>query len=130
MSEFRGEPSKWLLNNSKGYPDFLFTLLVYSFLLFTIICFVWVGLIMIVAVNPSSTDFSSLKEILKDIRIGLVAIAGLVFGLAGNYTVRRFKKDEQHLQSMTLCKENVVASQPENDSGVSSDNTTMEEEDI
>ena len=33
MSDFRSKPSAWLMYNSSGFPDFLFTILTWSMIL-------------------------------------------------------------------------------------------------
>jgi H+/Cl- antiporter ClcA len=109
MDEFRGNPSKWLLNNSSGYPDFLFTILTYSMVLLALVLFIWIAVGILVYKNAQSENIKMMMAIMENLKTGLLSLCGVVFGLAGSYTVRRFKKDEQYMQ---LTKRDTDVSQP------------------
>ena len=96
------QPSLWLLKNSSGKPDFLFTLLTYSFILLVVISFFWIALGIPALVHAAEVERSkNILAIMANVKTGLISLAGLVFGLAGSYTVRRFQHDKltyQHQQ--------------------------------
>jgi H+/Cl- antiporter ClcA len=98
MQELRGIPSKWLLRNSKGYPDFLFTILTYSLILLIFLTFFWVVFAILAFFHAGSPQAATLVKILDNMKTGLVSLAGVVFGLAGSYTVRRYKYDDHYLK--------------------------------
>jgi hypothetical protein len=90
-----GKSSSWLLRNSSGEPDFLFTVLTYCFLLLTLVALVWLSFSVLVVLHAKrGADTAPLIDAMKCLQTGLISLAGLAFGLAGSYTVRRFKKDE------------------------------------
>lgn len=89
------EPCSWLMKNSDGNPDFLFTILTFSFLLLTLISLLWISFGCLgVLYSENLKRAGMILEIMSDMKTGLISLAGLVFGLAGSYTVRRFKRDE------------------------------------
>ncbi len=98
MQELRGIPSKWLLKNSKGYPDFLFTILTYSLILLIFLTLMWVIFAILAFYHAGSPQAGTLIKILDNMKTGLVSLAGVVFGLAGSYTVRRYKYDDHYLK--------------------------------
>ncbi len=98
MKDLRGSPSKWLLHNSKGYPDFLFTILSYSLLLLAFVSLIWIAFALLAFIHAGSPQASVLIRIMKTMQTGLVSLAGVVFGLAGSYTVRRYKYDDHYLK--------------------------------
>jgi len=100
MSDKPGLPSKWLLKNSKGYPDFLFTIVTYSLVLLVFISFIWVAFGVLSFIHAGSAKADTLLKIMDSMKTGLVSLAGVVFGLAGTYTVRRYKYDEHHESRM------------------------------
>ncbi len=98
MKELRGIPSKWLLRNSKGYPDFLFTILTYSLILLVFLTLFWVVFAVLALYHAGTPQAGTLIKILDNMKTGLVSLAGVVFGLAGSYTVRRYKYDDHYLE--------------------------------
>ncbi len=102
MDKFRGKPSAWLLKNSKGYPDFLFTILTYSMILLVFIALSWLSFAILAYLNADSSQAMLTIKIMDSMKTGLISLAGVVFGLAGSYTVRRFKTDDHYLQKKRL----------------------------
>jgi len=98
MEELQGLPSKWLLHNSKGYPDFLFTILTYSLILLVFVSFFWIIFGVLAFFHAGSPEAATLVKIMDNMKTGLVSLAGVVFGLAGSYTVRRYKYDDHYLE--------------------------------
>lgn len=96
MNELRGLPSKWLLRNSKGYPDFLFTIVSYSLALLFLVLVIWILFGILSFAYAGSPKAATLLKIMDSMKTGLVSLAGVVFGLAGSYTVRRYKYDDHH----------------------------------
>ena len=129
MQDMRGMPSTWLLKNSKGFPDFLFTILTYSLILLAFVSLIWIAFGILSFVHAGSAKAQTLIEIMDNMKTGLVSLAGVVFGLAGSYTVRRFKKDEQYIEKTKMENELVLSAvQPEpNASGLQ---PVINEEDI
>lgn len=102
----RGIPSKWLLRNSKGYPDFLFTIVTYSLILLFFISLIWVAFALLSYIYAGTPKAGTLLKIMDGMKTGLVSLAGVVFGLAGSYTVRRFKYDDhQEVRKVRKAKE-------------------------
>ena len=98
MKNFKGKPSRWLLHNSNGYPDFLFTILSYSMLLLIFVALIWITFGILVFIHGESTRAVVMVRVMESMKTGLISLAGVVFGLAGSYTVRRYKKDQQYLE--------------------------------
>ncbi|NOX87748.1 MAG: hypothetical protein GXO77_01895 [Calditrichaeota bacterium] len=102
MEKFRGNPSSWLLKNSKGFPDFLFTILTYSMILLVFLSLIWIAFAVLAFIRAGTPQAEILIKIMNSMKTGLVSLAGVVFGLAGSYTVRRFKTDDHYLQKKRL----------------------------
>jgi len=102
MEKFRGKPSPWLLKNSKGFPDFLFTILTYSMILLIFLTLIWITFAILTFIHADSPKATVLIKIMESMKTGLISLAGVVFGLAGSYTVRRFKTDNHYLQKKRL----------------------------
>ncbi|MHB2147982.1 hypothetical protein ACX8XP_02880 [Calditrichota bacterium LG25] len=102
MDKFRGKPSAWLLKNSKGFPDFLFTILTYSMILLIFLMLIWIAFAILAFIHAGSPRAVILIQIMDSMKTGLISLAGVVFGLAGSYTVRRFKTDDHYLQKKRL----------------------------
>ncbi len=102
MDKFRGKPSSWLLKNSKGYPDFLFTILTYSMILLIFLALSWLAFALLAYLHAGNVKTSIIIKIMESMKTGLISLAGVVFGLAGSYTVRRFKTDDHYLQKKRL----------------------------
>lgn len=104
MNEYRGKPSSWLLYNSMGYPDFLFTVLAFSSLLFVFVVLMWITFAILAYLTSEPARANVLVQIVDNMQIGILALALMIFGLAASYTVRRYKRDEnyQNLQKLQL----------------------------
>ena len=102
MDKLRGKPSAWLLKNSKGFPDFLFTILTYSMILLIFLTLVWITFAILTFLHAGSPKAVVLIRIMESMKTGLISLAGVVFGLAGSYTVRRFKTDDHYIQKKRL----------------------------
>ena len=98
MSAEKGLPSKWLLHNSKGYPDFLFTILTYSMILLALVSLIWIAFGILSFIHAGTSKAATLIQVMESMKTGLVSLAGVVFGLAGSYTVRRYKYDQHYLK--------------------------------
>ena len=103
MKELRGLPSTWLLRNSKGYPDFLFTIVTYSLALLVLVLLIWIFFGILSFAYATTPKAAVLLKIMDSMKTGLVSLAGVVFGLAGSYTVRRYKYDD-HYEKRQLRK--------------------------
>ena len=102
MDTQRGAPSKWLLHNSKGYPDFLFTIVTYSLILLVLVSFIWIAFGILSFIHAGTPEAETLLKVMDSMKTGLVSLAGVVFGLAGSYTVRRYKYDDHYLQKKKM----------------------------
>ena len=105
MSDERGKPSNWLLKNSKGFPDFLFTILTYSMLLLVFVTLCWVVFGVLTFLRADTTGAATILQIMDSMKTGLIFLAGVIFGLAGSYTVRRFKTDDHYIEKKKLDSE-------------------------
>ena len=105
MSDERGKPSSWLLKNSKGFPDFLFTILTYSMLLLVFVTLCWVVFGVLTFLRADTGGAATILQVMDSMKTGLISLAGVIFGLAGSYTVRRFKTDDHYLDSELESKE-------------------------
>ncbi|MCK6620772.1 MAG: hypothetical protein HUU32_08580 [Calditrichaceae bacterium] len=105
MSDFRGKPSGWLLKNSNGFPDFLFTILTYSMVLLGFVTLMWVTFGVLGYLNSDPVKAEMILQIMDSLKTGLISLAGVVFGLAGSYTIRRFKKDDHWIEKTKLEQE-------------------------
>lgn len=105
MSDERGKPSSWLLKNSKGFPDFLFTILTYSMLLLVFVTLCWVVFGVLTFLRADTTGAATILQIMDSMKTGLISLAGVIFGLAGSYTVRRFKTDDHYIEKKKLDSE-------------------------
>ncbi|KAA3619424.1 MAG: hypothetical protein DWQ05_01515 [Calditrichaeota bacterium] len=102
MGNTSGKPSNWLLKNSSGYPDFLFTILTYSMLLLLFVTICWVGFGILSFKYAGTDKAETLLKVMGSMQTGLISLVGVVFGLAGSYTVRRFKRDEHTVELQAL----------------------------
>ena len=102
---FRGLPSRWLLKNSNGFPDFLFTILTYSMILLALVSLFWIcfGILAFLNAGTPRGDFSI--QVMDSMKTGLISLAGVIFSLAASYTVRRFKKDDHYLEKKKVDQE-------------------------
>ncbi len=102
MNSAKGMPSKWLLYNSRGFPDFLFTILTYSLILLALVSFIWIAFGILSFIHAGTPKADTLIKVMESMKTGLVSLAGVVFGLAGSYTVRRFKYDQHYLEKKKI----------------------------
>ncbi len=102
MDTQRGAPSKWLLHNSKGFPDFLFTIVTYSLILLALVSLIWIAFGILSFVHAGTPEAETLVKVMDSMKTGLVSLAGVVFGLAGSYTVRRFKYDDHYVEKKAI----------------------------
>ncbi len=129
MEKFRGNPSSWLLKNSKGFPDFLFTILTYSMILLVFLTLIWIAFAVLAFIRAGTPQAEILIKIMNGMKTGLVSLAGVVFGLAGSYTVRRFKTDDHYLQKKKL--EHAIGKEDEESAAAQGELKVVEsEEDI
>lgn len=112
MSDFRGKPSGWLLKNSNGFPDFLFTILTYSMVLLGFVTLMWVTFGILGYLTNDAAKAETVLNIMDSLKTGLISLAGVVFGLAGSYTIRRFKKDDHWIEKKQLEKETERQKEP------------------
>ncbi len=126
MQQYRGAPSKWLLNNSQGYPDFLFTILTYAMILLIAVSLLWMAFAILSFIHAGAGTDNTILQIMDNMKTGLISLAGVIFGLAGSYTVRRFKKDDHYIEKKQMeQQQEPIADQP---SGIVQ--PVMREEDI
>lgn len=109
MNDLQGKPSSWLLKNSKGYPDFLFTILTYSMLLLIFVSLVWIAFGLLTFIHAESYKAEVLIKVMDSMKTGLISLAGIVFGLAGSYTVRRFKKDDHFVERQKIEQQEILS---------------------
>ncbi len=131
MSEYRGKPSGWLLYNSMGYPDFLFTLLSYSMLLLVFTSLMWVTFGILAYLTVGELKAQVLFRIMDGMQLGLLALAMVIVGLAVSYTIRRYKKDEHYVLKKKLDTVSQIPKQQKNPKPVQEGLTLVyDEEDI
>lgn len=133
MKDFKGKPSKWLLKNSRGYPDFLFTILTYSMLLLIFVCLNWIIFAILAVRHSNNAETAEIIIMVMDsMKTGLISLAGVIFGLAGSYTVRRYKTDEHHIAKKKIEQPSYPEkSQPKSSvSAQESNKPILNEEDI
>ena len=131
MNEYRGKPSGWLLYNSMGYPDFLFTLLAYSMLLLVFTSLMWVTFGILAYLAIDSLKAQVLFRIMDSMQLGILALALVIVGLAISYTMRRYKKDEHYIMNKKLDQIAQMPNQRENSKPVQEGLTLVyDEEDI
>ncbi len=118
MNTFRGKPSSWLLKNSSGYPDFLFTILTYSMILLIFLALIWVAFAILAFFNTGTPQAALLVEIMDNMKTGLISLAGVVFGLAGSYTVRRYKKDQHYVEKKKM-EEGIIGTETQTKPSIS-----------
>jgi len=129
---FRGKPSGWLLKNSSGYPDFLFTILTYSMLLLALVTLIWISFGILAYLSVDNAKANIIIKVMDSLKTGLISLVGVVFGLAGSYTVRRFKKDDHYVQKQQMEHQVSKGNQPtESQKGAPGDlQWVQDEEDI
>jgi|GEM_PF-1855905 len=96
--QFRDKPSKWLMYNSMGFPDFLFTILTYAMVLLGLMAIVWLTFSIVAFSNAGSPHATVSLAVLDNMQSAFVSMVGVVFSLAGSYVVRRYKKDDHYVE--------------------------------
>ena len=96
--QFRDKPSKWLMYNSMGYPDFLFTILTYSMILLGLMAIVWLTFSVVAFSNAGSPHATVCLTVLDNMQSAFVSMVVVVFSLAGSYVFRRYKKDDHYVE--------------------------------
>ncbi|MBX2857083.1 MAG: hypothetical protein KTR17_00345 [Cellvibrionaceae bacterium] len=98
-------PSSFLLNNSKGRPDFIMTMLVVVILALLVMLVIWLGLnslAMVSGQNLSREESNALVELMQSFnsnaQLIILGICSSVFTLAGTYYLRRSSYDNHHEQ--------------------------------
>ena len=76
MQDMRGMPSTWLLKNSKGFPDFLFTILTYSLILLAFVSLIWIAFGILSFVHAGSAKAQTLIEIMDNMKTGIMYSTG------------------------------------------------------
>ncbi len=98
-------PAGFIMRNSRGYPDFIMTLLVYfSLALFTLLI-IWVllqycGLRFSLRIPADGTHpfMEFMHGFNETIRLIIISLSGSIFGLAGSYLLRRKFYDDHYLE--------------------------------
>ncbi|MGH1363453.1 MAG: hypothetical protein ACRBF0_07850 [Calditrichia bacterium] len=103
--QFRDKPSKWLMYNSMGYPDFLFTILTYAMALLAMMAVVWLTFSVVAFTNAGSPHATVSLAVLENMQSGFISMVGVIFSLAGSYVVRRYKKDEHYVEKKQMDHE-------------------------
>ena len=99
-------PANFLLRNSKGYPDFIMTMLVYFSMALFILLIIWAlaqyfgfRITAQMAVSDKDHPFLMFMTSFNDtIRMIVIGVSASVFGLAGSYLLRRKFHDDHYLQ--------------------------------
>jgi len=96
-------PSSFLLNNSKGRPDFIMTMLVVVILALLVILVIWLGLNSLAMINAkempgreSSAVIELMKSFNTNAQLIILGVCSSVFTLAGTYYLRRSAYDDHH----------------------------------
>jgi len=69
-------------------------------ILLIFVSLVWIAFAILSFVYAGKPQTVTLLKIMESMKTGLIPLAGVIFGLAGSYTVRRFKKDDHYVQKM------------------------------
>lgn len=138
-------PAKFLLKNSKGYPDFVMTMLVAVILCLFVVLLYWmmlnlIGLHLLSNPNAEKSTVESISALLSNFnensQIIIVGICSSVFSLAGTYYLRRAAYDKHYVEKKKLDTEtsdkkfNNVGLEGSSDSSIGHPNFDNEEEDI
>lgn len=102
-------PAGFIMRNSRGYPDFIMTMLVYFSLALFILLIIWVMVQYFgfrVSLRLASDAKHPFIEFLhgfdETIRLIIISISGSVFGLSGSYLLRRKFYDDHHLERQKI----------------------------
>lgn len=110
----KNSPAKFLLKNSKGYPDFIMTMLVAVILCLFIVLLFWMmlnllGLHLLSSPNASTDMVNSVANLLSNFnehsQIIIVGICSSVFSLAATYYLRRSAFDKHYVEKKRLENE-------------------------
>lgn len=99
-------PANFIMRNSKGYPDFIMTMLVYFSLALFVLLLIWVlaqyfGFRVTAQMGAEDKDHPFLLFITSfndTIRMIVIGVSASVFGLAGSYLLRRKFHDDHYLE--------------------------------
>ena len=101
-------PANFLMRNSKGYPDFIMTMLVYFSMALFVLLIIWAlaqyfgfRITSQMAGNDKDHPFLMFMTSFNDtIRMIVIGVSGSVFGLAGSYLLRRKFHDDHFLEKI------------------------------
>jgi len=104
----RKKPATFIMHNSKGFPDFIMTMLVYFSITLFVLLLVWILTQYFgfrVTSNMSAADkehpfLMFLQSFNDTIRMIVIAVSGSVFALAGSYLLRRKFHDDHYLNKL------------------------------
>ena len=111
MSNNRGKPASFILNNSKGYPDFIMTMLIYFSLALFLLLILWVlaqyfGLRFTAELDPETANdhpfITYMKHFNDTLKTIVLGVSGSVFALATSYMLRRKFHDDHFLAMKRL----------------------------
>ncbi|VUD59188.1 hypothetical protein TDB9533_02613 [Thalassocella blandensis] len=107
----KNKPAKFLLSNSKGYPDFVMTMLVAVILCLFIVLLYWmmlnlIGLYLLTQPTANPEVVQSVSVLLANFnensQIIIIGICSSVFSLAGTYYLRRSAYDNHYVEKKKL----------------------------
>lgn len=105
------KPAKFLLSNSKGYPDFVMTMLVAVILCLFIVLLYWmmlnlIGIYLLTQPQANPDVVQSVSVLLANFnensQIIILGICSSVFSLAGTYYLRRSAYDKHYVEKKKL----------------------------
>ena len=111
MNLMKSKPAKFLLSNSKGYPDFVMTMLVAVILCLFIVLLYWmmlnlIGLHLLTQPEANPEIVQSVSVLLANFnensQIIIIGICSSVFSLAGTYYLRRAAYDKHYVEKKRL----------------------------
>ena len=114
MTKDKGKPAKFIIRNSKGYPDFLMTMLTVVTVALLVLLLFWICL-NILAFRDSKTQETDsgfvqyLQSFNENSRIMVLGICSSIFSFAGAYYLRRQSYDK-HYESMKQMDTNLIQS--------------------
>ena len=105
--KFRRQPARFLLNNSKGYPDFVMTMLVAVTLALFLVLILWAAINILgfrLSSDPQASDqfVEFIKSFNQNSRLIVLGICSSVFSLAAAYYLRRKSYDDHYIQKENL----------------------------
>ena len=104
MAKEKGTPAGFLLNNSRGRPDFIMTMLTVIILTFVCVILFWM-MLNLLAVKLSSNEniIKLLGNFNENARLIVLGLCSSIFSLAGAYYLRRSAYDK-HFESLKKTK--------------------------